>query len=159
MTRIYFSQSNKNNPQRYFQSEAKTIYKKLWSRMPKSLCTSIIKSFHVNENQSNNPYYTQAMLTLCQLLIFKTSKKTQEYSLSSNPSETREAPVAMHIKYMIHSKTKKLGIKLCHLRLSISSNWLLNITINLENTAIKQFEKDEVVCSLRFRHITLESYR
>ena len=51
----------------------------------------------------------------------------------------------MHIKYMIHSKTKKLGIKFCHLRLSISSNWLLNIPINLENTAIKQFEKDEVV--------------
>ena len=31
-------------------------------------------------NHSNNPYYTQAMLTLCQLIIFNTTKKTPEYS-------------------------------------------------------------------------------
>ena len=105
-------------------------------------------------NHSNNPYYTQAMLTLCQLLIFNTTKKTREYSSSSYHSETREAPVAMYIGHMTHSKTRKLGVvdKLFYLGLSISSDGLLNISTNLGNAAIEQFEKDNVVCPLKFRH-------
>ena len=60
----------------------------------------------------------------------------------------------MFIGHMIHSKTQKLGVvgKLCHLGLSISSNRLLDISTNLGNAAIGQFEKDNVVCPLKFRH-------
>ena len=55
---------------------------------------------------------------------------------------------------MIHSKTRELGVvdKLYHLGLSISSKQLLITSTNLGNTAIEQFEKDNVACPLKFRH-------
>ena len=56
-------------------------------------------------NDSSNPYYTQAILMLCQLLTFNVTKKTREYSSSSYHSETREALGAMYIRHMIHCKT------------------------------------------------------
>ena len=42
--------------------------------------------------------------------------------------------------------------KMCHLRLSISRDRILYTSINFGNATIEQFEKDNVICPLKFRH-------
>ena len=42
--------------------------------------------------------------------------------------------------------------KMCHLGLSISRDRILYTSINFGNATIEQFEKDNVICPLKFWH-------
>ena len=63
-------------------------------------------------NESNNPFFTQAVLTLIHLLMFNTIKWTREESASSFHSQTRETPIVvlciLEIREIIHTKARKI---------------------------------------------------
>ena len=98
--------------------------------------------------------FDRAKVSLCQLLNSNTTKKARECPSSFDHIETKDNSVVVYISYMVHSKAQKFDVmgKLYDLKLSISSGWLLNISTNLWNALIEQFEKEKVSYPPKFWH-------
>ena len=123
-------------------------------------CAKIINSFSVEEitrtkvKRVKEYIFDRAKVSLCQLLNSNTTKKAREHPSSFYHSETEDTSVVVYIWYMVQSKAQKFDVmgKLYDLKLSISSGWLLNISTNLWNALIEQFEKEKVSYPPKFWH-------
>ena len=129
---------------------------KLWRRIP----TSVVLRFSAEEitrtkvKPVKEYIFDRAKVSLCQLLNSNTTKKARECPSSFDHIETKDNSVVVYISYMVHSKAQKFDVmgKLYDLKLSISSGWLLNISTNLWNALIEQFEKEKVAYPPKFWH-------
>ena len=129
---------------------------KLWRRIP----TSVVLRFSAEEitrtkvKPVKEYIFDRAKVSLCQLLNSNTTKKARECPSSFDHIETKDNSVVVYISYMVHSKAQKFDVmgKLYDLKLSISSGWLLNISTNLWNALIEQFEKEKVSYPPKFWH-------
>ena len=106
-----------------------------------------------NVENVKNSFFNQAALTISQLMIFNSTIRTRKTSSQAFHTTMREPPVAVYLRQLLHSQTRKLDLvrKLSHLGLSISPDHLLDISTKMGNKAIEVFQKEDVVSPLNLR--------
>ena len=68
-------------------------------------------------------------------------------------SAAQETPVPTHVVMILHAHTRKRELvdKLSHLGMSISYTRVIDLSAQMENSACKQFQREQVMCSPKMR--------
>ena len=88
-------------------------------------------------------------LSIAQLLCFNSVKKSSSSNYIRH-NKNRENPLVIYVSMLIHSKTRSKSLidKLYNLGLCVSYDRLMDISTDLANEVIAQYEEDRVVCPL-----------
>ena len=99
-------------------------------------------------NDSTNPHYKQAILTIGQLIRFNTLKRTRKESSSLFHSQEREPPISIFISELIHVRARDLTIAddFFRLGLGVSKERLQQLSTAMGNA--EAFEREGVVVPL-----------
>ena len=113
--------------------------------IPDSLKCLLSEMMH--GNNTTNPHYQQAVLTIGQLIRFNTLKRFRKESTSMFHSQEREPPVAIFISELIHSRTRDMSIvdDFARLGLGVSKERVLQLSTAMGNAVIEGFGREGVV--------------
>ena len=103
---------------------------------------------HGTNFNKNNEYLEQNKLTVSQLIVQNSIKRTRKDSTSCVFNKSRESPMSTYLGLMVHAKTRKKGLieELNELGLSIPYRRVLSLTDSLCATVLKEYKEDKVVC-------------
>lgn len=124
--------------------------------VPKSLLAllSMIMNGTSIESFNNPSEGNQPVLSIAQLIHYNTYKKRRKSSTDTiYHSKERETPLPVYLGLLVHGQTRKRDLvdSLFQLGLSISYDRLLEISSDLGNSTIEQYEKDGAVCPFVLR--------
>ena len=107
-----------------------------------------------HSSKPTNPYLAQAILTVSQLIEFNSRVRTRGNSTSNYHNSQREPPLAVYLGLLVHSRTRsrKLIDKLNEIGLSVHYDRVLQLSTNMGNSVISQYESDKVVCPSNMRY-------
>ena len=90
-------------------------------------------------------------LTISQLLCFNSVKKSSSSGKYIRHNKNRENPLVTYVSMIIHAKTRSKSLidKFYNLGLCVSYDRLMDISTDLANEVIAQYEEDGVVCPLK----------
>ena len=101
------------------------------------------------ENQTdNNEDVKSAALSITQLLVFNAMKRSRKNSSAVRHNLDRETRLPLYLGLLVHNKTRKRDLidKLFERGLSVSYDRVLQLSTDVANAVIDQFEDDGVVC-------------
>ena len=100
---------------------------------------------------------------ISQLLIFNAVKRhrdTNSDATATRHDPHREPPVPVYLGLLVHVVTRKKPLVDKHYRLGLSILYdrVMQITANLGNGVITQFEEEGVVCPSKLKKITVQHW-
>ena len=113
-----------------------------------ALVQMILGGTNIENQTDNNEDVKSATLSITQLLVFNAMKRSRKNSSAVRHNLDRETRLPLYLGLLVHNKTRKRDLidKLFERGLSVSYDRVLQLSTDVANAVIDQFEDDGVVC-------------
>ena len=117
--------------------------------LPPSLVTLIAMLLYgANITEQSLVTQTQALLSICQLLLFNTSTRSPNEMQTGRHNRSREPPLPVYLEILLHNKTRKRQLvqTLFDLGLSVSYDRVLESSTNMGTKVCTYYDRLNTVC-------------